>query len=41
MNCVKMASNRVVILIDGICYANGTWQELQENPDPKVRQFFE
>ncbi|MGZ5246899.1 MAG: ABC transporter ATP-binding protein [Flavitalea sp.] len=41
MNCVKMASNRVVILIDGICYANGTWQELRTNPDPKVKQFFE
>jgi phospholipid/cholesterol/gamma-HCH transport system ATP-binding protein len=41
MNCVKMASNRVVILIDGICYANGTWQELMNNKDPKVKEFFE
>lgn len=41
MNCVKMASNRVVILIDGICYANGKWQELLNNQDPKVKQFFE
>ena len=41
MNCVKMASNRVVILIDGICYANGTWQELMNNQDPKVKEFFE
>jgi len=41
MNCVKMASNRVIILIDGICYANGTWQELLKNQDPKVKQFFE
>lgn len=41
MNCVKMASNRVVVLIDGICYANGTWQELIKNADHKVQQFFE
>ncbi len=41
MNCVKMASNRVVILIDGICYANGTWQDLLNNADHKVKQFFE
>jgi phospholipid/cholesterol/gamma-HCH transport system ATP-binding protein len=41
MNCVKMASNRVVILVDGCCYANGTFDQLKQNTDPKVKQFFE
>src|SRR5487761_2428753 len=38
MNCVRTASNRVVILYDGKCYANGTFQQLEQNTDPKVRQ---
>jgi phospholipid/cholesterol/gamma-HCH transport system ATP-binding protein len=41
MNCVHMASNRVVVLVDGKCYANGTYEELIKNSDPKVKQFFE
>ena len=41
MNCVHMASNRVVILVDGKCYASGTYQELEQSMDPKVKQFFE
>jgi phospholipid/cholesterol/gamma-HCH transport system ATP-binding protein len=41
MNCVRMASNRVVVLVDGCCYANGTFDELTKNTDPKVKQFFE
>ena len=41
MNCVRMASDRVVILVDGRCYANGTYEQLTQNTDPKVKQFFE
>ncbi len=41
MKCVRMASNRIVILVDGKCYANGTYEQLKENMDPKVKQFFE
>ncbi len=41
MNCVRMAGNRVVILFDGSCYANGTYEELKKYTDPKVKQFFE
>jgi len=41
MNCVKMASDRVIVLIDGKCYANGKYEELKRNTDPKVKQFFE
>lgn len=41
MNCVRMASDRVVILVDGMCYASGTFDSLLKNPDPDVKQFFE
>lgn len=41
MNCVRMASNRVAVLIDGRCYATDTYQQLIQNTDPKVKQFFE
>jgi phospholipid/cholesterol/gamma-HCH transport system ATP-binding protein len=41
MNCVRMASDRVVILVDGKCYANDTYERLTQNTDAKVKQFFE
>ena len=41
MTCVKMASNRVVMLIDGKCYMSGTYDELLKSEDPKVKLFFE
>ena len=40
VNCVKITSNRVVLLIDGAAYATGTWDELSASEDPKVKQFF-
>ncbi len=41
MNCVQMAGNRVVILVDGKCYASGSYEELKQNTDIKVIEFFE
>ncbi len=41
MNCVKQASDRVVILLDGRCYASGTFEQLIQHSDSKVKQFFE
>lgn len=41
MNCVKMAGDKVLMLIEGKCYALGTMEELQQSGDPKVKQFFE
>jgi phospholipid/cholesterol/gamma-HCH transport system ATP-binding protein len=41
MNCVKLTSNRVIVLVDGICYAEGTYSELGKSQDKKIRQFFE
>ncbi len=41
INCVKMVSNRVVMLIDGMCYANGAYDELKRSADTKIQKFFE
>ncbi len=41
MNCVRMASDRVIMLIDGKCYAGGTYDELKKLTDPKIKEFFE
>jgi phospholipid/cholesterol/gamma-HCH transport system ATP-binding protein len=40
MDCARVISNRVIILAEGINYAEGTYQELDESKDPKVRAFF-
>jgi len=41
MNCVRMAGDRIIILLEGKCYANGTYAELEQIQDVKVKQFFE
>jgi len=41
MNCVKLASTRVVILADGRCYASDTYERLKQSKDPVVKHFFE
>jgi phospholipid/cholesterol/gamma-HCH transport system ATP-binding protein len=41
MNCIDVTANRVVMLIDGKCYAEGTFDNLQNSADPKVSEFFE
>ena len=41
MNCIRMTSNRVIMLIGGKCYANSTFSELQQATDPNIKEFFE
>ena len=41
MNCVKLAGDRIAVLVDGICYATGTYEKLKEVDDTRVKQFFE
>lgn len=41
MNCVQKASNRVVVLLNGRCYAGGTFEQLKQDTDQGVKQFFE
>ncbi len=41
MNCVKNIADRVILLLDGMCYADGTYEELENSSDEKIKQFFE
>lgn len=41
MNCVKAVADRIIMLIDGICYADGTYEELKKSTDEKIKTFFE
>jgi phospholipid/cholesterol/gamma-HCH transport system ATP-binding protein len=40
VDCARMISNRMILLVDGINYIEGTFEELSESPDPKVQAFF-
>jgi phospholipid/cholesterol/gamma-HCH transport system ATP-binding protein len=41
LNCVKIVADQVVMLIDGTCYAEGKYEDLQKSDDPKIKTFFE
>lgn len=41
MDCARITSNRMVVLNDGKCFAEGTFQELKSSEDKWVRSFFE
>jgi phospholipid/cholesterol/gamma-HCH transport system ATP-binding protein len=41
MKCIKLTADRIVVLIDGKCYAVGTYNELNNSADKKVKVFFE
>lgn len=41
INCVKIVADRIAMLIDGVCYAIGTYDELKNSTDPKIQPFFE
>ncbi len=40
LNCVKIIADRIVMLIDGICYAQGSFEQLSHNSDPRIKSFF-
>lgn len=41
MNCIRMTASRIIVLIDGHAYAEGTFDELKNSTDNKVKEFFE
>lgn len=41
MNCIGITANRVVMLIEGRCYAEGQLNELKHHADQRVRDFFD
>lgn len=40
VDCARVISDRIILLVDGINYAEGTYQELIKVTDPKVKAFF-
>lgn len=40
MDAARVIANRMIVLIDGIDYAQGTFQELARSEDPRIKAFF-
>ncbi|WP_299113914.1 ATP-binding cassette domain-containing protein [uncultured Winogradskyella sp.] len=40
VDCARVISDRMILLIDGIDYAVGTYKELSASDDPKIKAFF-
>lgn len=40
MDCARVIATRMIILVDGIDYATGTYSELSKSRDPKIQAFF-
>lgn len=40
VDCAKVIANRMILLIDGVNYIEGTFGELLSSSDPKVQAFF-
>lgn len=40
VDCARVISNRMILLFDGIDYAEGTFEEVSKSNDPKVQAFF-
>jgi phospholipid/cholesterol/gamma-HCH transport system ATP-binding protein len=40
VDCARVISDRMILLIDGVNYAEGTYDELSASKDPKIKAFF-
>lgn len=40
LNCINITSSRIVMLIDGCCYADDTYEKLKQSHDQKIHEFF-
>lgn len=40
VDCARVISNRMILLLDGINYVEGTFQELSNSEDPQTKAFF-
>ncbi|MCM4165513.1 MULTISPECIES: ABC transporter ATP-binding protein [unclassified Arenibacter] len=40
VDCARVISERMILLVDGINYAEGTYSQLSQSTDPKVEAFF-
>ena len=40
VDCARVTSNRLILLLDGVNYTQGTFAELSASEDPKIKAFF-
>ncbi|MGH2664698.1 ABC transporter ATP-binding protein [Flavobacterium sp.] len=40
LDCARIISNRMILLINGINYAEGTFEQLSASEDPEIQAFF-
>jgi len=41
IECTRLTSNRIIVIKDGVCAAEGTFEDLEKSADPWIRSFFE
>jgi phospholipid/cholesterol/gamma-HCH transport system ATP-binding protein len=41
INCVRIVADRIIMLIDGFAFAEGSFSQLSKSDDPQVKSFFE
>ena len=41
IECARLTANRIIVIKNGICYAEGSYTELQSSTDAWIRSFFE
>lgn len=41
MNCIQRTADRMILLVDGIAYAEGSFDELKAKSDPVILPYFE
>jgi len=41
IECTRLTANRIIVLKDGVCAAEGTFNDLEKSADPWIRSFFE
>jgi phospholipid/cholesterol/gamma-HCH transport system ATP-binding protein len=41
IECARLTANRIIVLKDGMCAAEGSFKELANSKDPWIRSFFE
>lgn len=41
IECTKLTANRIIVIKDGVCAAEGMFEDLEKSSDPWIRSFFE
>jgi len=41
IECARLTANRIIVIKDGVCSAEGSYAELEKSTDPWIRSFFE